>query len=227
MIRDMRRIIYIVLTVIGLSLSSFAQIPYFAPTVGNNNLYGYTSLKFRPGINAQETYSTFQFGIGDYTATGIDLYTNGNSVYGGVLARVGYTFNQWLKIGAQITPSFNIGKNMEFSYLTNALYLNGNITGNGKLFWDANTWYVVNKGGENTINQYLYLGSSFNLPKNQTITPMLGTIYSWKFDKKMDIAFGAYWSVQKYNFYLWTNDVLEKHPRIIVGVDFVLGSSNL
>lgn len=223
----MNRILYIIIIFIGSSFLSHAQIPYFAPTVGDNNLYGYTSLKFRPGINAQETYSTFQYGIGSNSATGIDLYTSGNNVYGGVLARIGYIINQWLKIGAQITPSFELGQNMKFSYLTNALYLNGDITSNGKLFWNANTWFVVNKRSKNTINQYIYLGSSFSLPKKQTITPMLGTIYSWEFNKKMDLTFGAYWSVQKYNFYLWANDILEKHPRIIIGVDFVFNSTNL
>ena len=37
-----------------------AQIPYFASTAGDGKLYGYTSLKLRPGINTQETYTTFQ-----------------------------------------------------------------------------------------------------------------------------------------------------------------------
>lgn len=222
----MKRILYIILIVIGLSFTSHAQIPYFAPTVGNNNLYGYTSLKFRPGINSQETYSTFQFGIGDNSATGIDLYTSGPSVYGGILARVGYSFSKWFKIGAQITPSFEISDNMKFSYLTNALYLNGSISNDGKLFWNANTWYGVNKGTKNTLTQYLYLGSSFNLPKNQVITPMIGTIYSWLFDKKADFTFGAYWTVEKFNFYLWANDILEKHPRVIIGVDFTFSSVN-
>lgn len=211
--------------IIILTLSVRAQIPYFASTVGDCNLYGYTSLKFRPGVNSQETYSTFQFGIGNNTATGIDLYTSDNSVYGGVLVRIGYAINKWFKIGAQITPSFEISDNMKFSYLTNALYLNGAISGDGKWFWNANTWYGVNKGMKNTLTQYLYIGSSFSLPKNQVITPMIGTIYSWMFDKKTDLTFGAYWTIQKFNIYLWTNDILEKHPRIIMGIDFTFSAN--
>ena len=66
----------------------YAQVPYFAGTVGNNKLYGYTSLKFRPGLNAQETYTTFQYGIGNYTAAGLDLYTSDGSSYAGYLFRV-------------------------------------------------------------------------------------------------------------------------------------------
>jgi len=57
------------------SLGAMAQIPYFAGTVGDGKLYGYTSLKCRPGINHQETYSTFQYGLGSEWAAGIDLYT--------------------------------------------------------------------------------------------------------------------------------------------------------
>ena len=52
-----------------------AQIPYFASTAGDGKLYGYTSLKLRPGINTQETYTTFQYGIGNSVALGTDIYT--------------------------------------------------------------------------------------------------------------------------------------------------------
>jgi len=198
-----------------------AQIPYFAPTVGHLKLYGYTSLKFRPGINSQETYTTFQFGIGKHFATGIDIYTNGSSSYTGYLIRVGKKFNQWFNIGGQLTPTFNLSQNMKFEYLTAALYMNGNILDQGKLFWVSNTWYGINRGSENTISQYLYLGTAIGLPKGQMITPMVGTIYSWKFDQKADLALGAYWSIDKFNIYLWGNDFFKSHPRIIAGVDFV------
>ena len=42
------------------SAIAVAQIPYYAGTVGDGKLYAYTSLKARPGINHQETYTTFQ-----------------------------------------------------------------------------------------------------------------------------------------------------------------------
>ena len=219
------RYIVIILLSLFAYIKGSAQIPYFAPTVGNNNLYGYTSLKFRPGINAQESYTTFQYGIGNNTATGLDLYTSGNSVYGGILARAGFTCSNRFKIGVQITPSFDLGRNMRFSYLTNALYMNGDITSDGKFFWDTNTWYTVNRGAHNTFTQYLYLGGTFSLPHHQSITPMIGTIYSWEFNHKADLTFGAYWSVGKFNIYLWTNDILERHPRIITGVDFTFNGA--
>lgn len=40
-----------------------AQIPYFAKTVDQDRMYAYTSMKVRPGINSQETYTTFQYGL--------------------------------------------------------------------------------------------------------------------------------------------------------------------
>lgn len=79
----------IVLFAIGLLLTArvAAQIPYYAGTVGDGKLYGYTSVKFRPGANRQETYSTFQYGLGNHLATGIDLYTGPNCAYWGALVR--------------------------------------------------------------------------------------------------------------------------------------------
>ena len=72
-----RRMKKVAALIIGLLLSVhvLAQIPYYAGTVGNGKLYGYTSVKVRPGINKQETYTTFQYGLGDHFATGLDLYT--------------------------------------------------------------------------------------------------------------------------------------------------------
>lgn len=218
----MKKIIQTLLLFFTLAISAKAQIPYFAPTVGNNKLYGYTSIKFRPGLNAQESYTTFQYGLGDNFATGMDLYTSGKSVYTGYLIRVGYSFSTYFKAGIQLTPTFSLSENFHFEYLTAALYLNGDIIKGGKLFWDANTWYGINRHNSNTISQYIYLGSIFGLPHNQSITPMLGTIYSWKFDQDADIAFGAYWSIGKYNIYLWGNDFLKSHPRIVVGIDFAI-----
>ena len=70
----MKRILLALVIVIS-SFELFAQVPYFAGTVGDGKLYGYTSLKLRPGINAQETYTCFQYGIGDHFAAGTDIYT--------------------------------------------------------------------------------------------------------------------------------------------------------
>lgn len=72
-----------------------AQIPYFSGTVGDGKLYGYLSLKFRQGINNQETFTCFQYGLDDYVATGVELYTGQNSSYSEVLVRGGYKVNQW------------------------------------------------------------------------------------------------------------------------------------
>ncbi len=115
-----------------------AQIPYFSSTVGNNKLYGYTSIKLRPGINAQETYTTFQYGIGNSLATGVDLSTSHNAAYAGILIRYGHKFSPYLGLGGQMTPSFDLNDNMKFKYLTTAIYTNGNILRDGRLFWASN-----------------------------------------------------------------------------------------
>lgn len=75
-----------------------AQIPYFASTAGDGKLYGYTSLKLRPGINTQETYTTFQYGIGNSVALGTDIYTGVGSNYMGFLARYGVSLSKWFNV---------------------------------------------------------------------------------------------------------------------------------
>lgn len=200
----------------------YAQVPYFAGTVGNNKLYGYTSLKFRPGLNAQETYTTFQYGIGNYTAAGLDLYTSEGSSYAGYLFRVGKKISKWFGVGGQITPSFDLSNNMKFSYLTAALYMNGSISKDGNFFWCSNTWWGVNDGSPFTLTNWEYLGYAFSLKNGHSITPMIGTIHSWKFDQDLDIAAGLYYTIKNWNIYLWGNDFLNTHPRVVVGVDFAL-----
>ena len=199
-----------------------AQVPYFAGTVGNNKLYGYTSLKLRPGINAQETYTTFQYGLGNYTAVGLDLYTGTGSNYAGYLFRAGKKISKWFGIGGQITPSFDLSNNFKFSYLTTALYMNGAISQDGNFFWCSNTWWGVNDGSPYTLTNWEYLGYTFSLRNGHSITPMVGTIHSWKFDQDVDIAAGLYYTIKNWNIYLWGNDFLKDHPRLVVGVDFAL-----
>ena len=125
----MKHLIFIIICFLSLLAPNTieAQVPYFSGTVGNNKLYGYTSLKVRPGINSQETYTTFLYGTFTHTATGIDIYTSNGNAYMGYLFRAGFKFNKWIGIGAQITPSFDLADNYKFSYLTSALYLNGAI----------------------------------------------------------------------------------------------------
>lgn len=122
-------------------LNIHAQVPYFAKTVGQDKMYAYISIKARPGINAQETYTTFQYGLSNSLATGLDLYTSNGNSYWGALMRYGVGLSKYFNVGVQVTPSFNLSDNFKFSYLTSALYLNGNITKDGNTFWCANTWW--------------------------------------------------------------------------------------
>ena len=199
----------------------FAQVPYFAGTVGQSKLYGYTSLKVRPGKNSQETYTTFQYGTSNSVAVGLDLSTSNGTSYMGYVMRAGIKFNKWFGVGGQLTPSFDLSNNYKFSYLTAALYMNGAITNNGKLFWCSNTWLGINKSSSNSISNWEYLGLIVPLKKNHTLTPMIGMIHSWKFDQKVDLALGTYYTLNNWNFYLWSNDICTKYPRIVAGVDFI------
>lgn len=217
----MKRIIFL-FSLVFVVLAVSAQVPYFSGTVGKGKVYGYTSLKVRPGKNAQETYTTFQYGTSTHTAVGLDLYTGTNCSYAGYLFRAGYKFNKWFGVGGQITPSFDLNNNFKFAYLTSALYMNGAITKDGNLFWCSNTWWGVNDGADNTITNWEYLGYAISFKNGHSITPMVGAIHSWKFDQDVDIAAGLYYSIKSWNIYLWGNDFLKDHPRVVVGVDFAL-----
>ena len=200
----------------------FAQVPYFAGTVGNGKLYGYTSLKVRPGVNCQESYTCFQYGIGNSFAAGTDIYTGFNSVYWGFLARYGTKISPWFNIGAQVTPSFDMNDSFRYSYTTGAVYMNGQLTNDGKLFWCSNTWSGFNRCTENSYTNWEYLGYTFSLKNGKFLTPMVGAIHSWQFDQDIDLAAGLYYSIGKFNIYLWGNDFLNDHPRIVAGIDFAL-----
>lgn len=219
----MRRILLAIL--IGLVSTSFvcAQVPYFSETPGHNTLYGYTSIKFKPGINSIESYTAFQYGITKFFAAGLDLYTNTGNAYSGFLVRGGYKFNKWIGIGLQFTPSFDLSDNFKFSYLTSALYLNGNITRNGKFFWVSNTWYTANSGAKDTWFNWEYIGMNIPVGRGHSINPMVGMIHSWKFDQDADLAAGLYYSIKSWNFYLWGDSFLKDHPRVVLGIDFKLG----
>ena len=217
----MRRIL-LALVVMLFAINVSAQVPYFAGTVGNGKLYGYTSLKVRPGINAQETYTCFQYGISDHFTAGTDIYMGVNSAYWGFLMRYGYKISPCFGIGAQVTPSFDLNDCFKYSYTTGAIYMNGQITKDGKLFWCSNTWLGFNKRAENSYTNWEYLGYTFSLKYGESITPMVGAIHSWTFDQDMDFAAGFYYSIKSWNIYLWGNDFLKDNPRVVFGVDFVL-----
>lgn len=199
-----------------------AQLPYFAATVGRDKLYAYTSLKARPGINSQETYTTFQYGLADCLAAGTDLYTGPGSACWGFLVRYGLTLSKRFNVGVQLTPSFDLSDSFSFAYFTNALYLNGAITADGRLFWCSNTWWIVNKGAANTFSNNEYLGYTLRLRNGHSITPMAGVIHSWLFDRDIDLNAGFYYTIKNWSFYLWGSAFLERHPRGVIGVECIL-----
>ena len=137
-------------------------------------------------------------------ALGADYYTGIGQRYLGLTARLGkLSFGKSFNVGAQFTPSFDLEDNFKYSYLTSALYIYGDISSDGRLFYVADTWYTINKGdAKNSIDQWLYLAYTVPFKNGHSITPMVGTIYSWKFDKDADLALGAYYSIGKCNLYL-------------------------
>ena len=207
------------------ALGVFAQIPNFGTTVGEQRLYGYSSLKYRANVDKWETYSTLQYGLGNHFQTGLDLYTNGNESYIGYIVRGGTKITDYLKVGAQLTPSFSLHDNHKFGYLTSALYINGNLTKDGKWFYVTDTWLENDKNRLTSAKQWSYIGHTFDLSgKDNGITPMVGVIHSWKFDQDVDLSMGFYYTHKNINLYAWGNDILTKQPRFVVAVEFAFSN---
>lgn len=204
-----------------LSISMSAQIPNFGTTIGDQKLYGYSSMKYRVLADTWETYSTLQYGIGNHFQCGADLYTNGSTAYLGYVVRGGVKLADFFKIGAQLTPSFDLGDNHKFGYLTSAIYINGDLSNDGNLFYVADTWFENDRERLRSAMQWAYLGYHFNLGKRGNgITPMVGAIYSWEFDRPVDLSIGCYYTYKNINFYAWANDVLTNHPRFVLAIEF-------
>ena len=132
----------------------------------------------------------------------------------------------YFSIGAQFTPSLDMNANHKFAYMTEALYMNGNITKDGRLFWVTDTWLEQADHKMSSAKQWTYLGYTCPLGKsgNNSITPMAGIIHDWKFESDVDLSFGAYYTYKNVNLYAWTNDILTDHPRIILAVEFKLSN---
>lgn len=196
-----------------------AQVPYYGATVGEHRLFGYHSLKVRPGINNQRTYTTLQYGINDWFSIGTDLTTGPDEKFIGYYGRVGQKFSKWFSVGVQMTPSFNLDDSHKFGYLTTGLFMNGNLSADGKLFWTSNTWHTANDGADNTLEQWWYLGGNFKLSENSSIWPHIGVVHSWFFDQDVDLAAGFFYVYKQYSLYLWGNDFFKEHPRLTLAVD--------
>lgn len=213
-----KSLLFVLLLLLG-SFIAQGQAPNFSRPAGDGKLYAYSSLKFRPGINLIETYSTMQYGIGDYFAGGYDLYTAPGTTYLGVMARTGYKWNQWFGVGFAAIPTFDLNDNFNFANLTAGLYLDGAITSDKRFYWCTNTWFVF-ESGNYSINQYSHLAYEFPMKNGDILTPMLGLDHSWRFERDPDILAGLYYTRQVWGFYLWGSHFLRDNPRVVLGMEF-------
>ncbi len=126
--------------IMAIVIAAKAQVPNFGTTAGDQKLYGYSAMKYRAKAQTWETYSTLQYGVTDYMNIGADLYYNDSDSYIGYTFRVGKKISPYFSVGAQFTPSFNLGENHKYAYMTEGLYMNGNITRDGRMFWVTDTW---------------------------------------------------------------------------------------
>ena len=215
----MKKLLFMALLMFS-TLTAFAQVPYWGATVGEGKVYGYTSVKFRPGINALQDYTTLQFGITDWFSLGTDLSADKSTTDHGIYARVGKKWNKWISAGTQVSYMSNLRDNYDFSNVNAGLLFNGFILPSGYLTWTSNTWMTFNHYGSNSYQHWLYLGSNIIFNKDNSLYPMVGIVHDWKFNEPVDLAVGAWYTYKNYSFYLWGNDFFKDHPRATVAIDF-------
>ena len=216
----MKKIVSCILILFSFAGEIMAQVPYYGATVGKEHFFGYHSLKVRPGINNQRTYTTLQYGVSETFSIGTDLTTGPGEKFIGYYARTGKNFSKWFSAGVQMTPTFDLDNSHKFGYLNTGIFMNGDLNAEGTLFWTSNTWYVINDGAPNTLDQYWYLAGKFKLTENSSIWPHLGVVHSWFFDQDPDLAAGFFYVYKQYSFYLWGNDFFKQYPRLTIAVDF-------
>ena len=216
----MKKVLLGIVLIFAIVAQMRAQVPYYGATVGKEHFFVYHSLKIRPGINNQRTYTTLQFGVNDWFSVGTDLTTGPGEKFVGYYLRVGKKFNQWFSVGLQSAPTFDLDDSHKFGYLNTGFFMNGDITKDGKLFWTINTWHTIDKDGENTFDQYWYLAGKLPTGKNSSFWPHIGLTHSWKFNEDSDLAAGFFYVYKQYSFYIWGNDFFKEHPRLTLAVDF-------
>lgn len=204
----------------GTSLTSSAQVPFYASPPEKGHMFAYHSMKFRPAVNYFETFTTGQYGLGAKTAVGLELYTCPSGAYAGYTFRAGLYENNYFNIGLQTSPTFALGENHRFSYITSGLYIHGAFDPDGRFYWLSNTLWTVHTDKMADIEHWFYFGAKFPLQNGTLLHPMIGTIHSWRFDSVPDIAIGCSWAVGNYEFFLWSNNYTRDNLRLVFGIAF-------
>lgn len=214
----MRKIV-VCLIFAAMSISAYAQVPSYARTSGHGVFHGYAALIAEPGQNTFRSSVDMCYGLGKYMETGMNLSTDGLHTRFGATYRVGRKFNEAFGIGAQITPTFFIGANPQYAYSTLGVYMNGYF--DEHWYWASNTYNKLNRYGDFFCEQWTYIGYDFKLRKG-IFSPAIGEIHSWKMDSAVEPAFGFYYQIGTWIFYLWSHNIHNDKHAITLSVEFRL-----
>lgn len=199
---------YFLILLLFASVAANAQIYIYPETAGKNTFYGFTQLSFRPQHDYIMSYTTLQHGVTNWLDLGIDMTASGHEANMGFLAHVGHRFNNWIGLGAQFVPSFDLNDKFKFNYITNIYMLDGALTPSGNLWWASNTWHTILRNGDQIITNWWYLGYNIKLAENHALTPTVGVYHSWRFDEPADMAFILSYSYKWLNVYANLSELL-------------------
>ena len=221
----MKRLLTLI-TVLFAALNIWAQIPYFAETIGDGRVYAYTSIKFRPGNNGFENYTNFAYGIGKHIQVGLDLYA---SSIPAATVEWGYTFrfnaysSNYFSIGGQETAFFNLLDSHRFSKNQFMLIMSGSFLPNGRFMWSSNTFWNWARSGQHDFEQNWNIGYNFALgEKAGSLMPMIGCSHSWRFEEAPVPAAGIVYSYKWLSAYIWCDRWLNTDPRVVCSLEVTI-----
>lgn len=214
----MKTINRLTLVVLLLMISTVvtAQIPYFGGSQGKGKTYTYLSYKKVLDSNNQQTYIAVQHGLLNKLDLAVDYASGTGYSYAGFGFRGNLVSTKHFTLGGQSMASLDLNNKFKFSYLSNGLYIDGNIVDN--LGYCSNTWFTVTKGAKPDWTQWSYLYYSLN-----RVTPMVGLL-SNLLSGKSDLAVGVYGKIANNSYlYIWTANLLhnlDNNTKLVVGIDY-------
>lgn len=212
-----KSILFVALGVISGLIFPFmadGQIPYFGGTVGNKKFYTYISTKFHPGKNNQIVYGNMEYGLLKNLDILAEFYLATDYGTQGFGLKCNAFESKHVSLGIQSMADFDIKDGYKFAFLSNGLYLSGNICGN--LGYVSNSWYTEYRGKSRAFSQWTYL--YYLVGK---LTPMAGFLNSWSDPKQNCLAIGFIYTLKNSNIYLWAGNLADSSldTGIVVGFD--------
>ncbi len=213
------RKLFITLLVSLLAIPAFAQIPSFHRVAGDKTMYSFAIVDWNPKTEALSSFSSYQWGIGDYFSTGVSFSNSLASQNMAFVARTGVKINKHFGIGGMLNPWFNLNRSMKYSHLSGWIAINGDVAGN--LSYCTNTNFNIREQ-KMRASQLSYIAYTIGIDDNWSLTPMVGGSFSWAFNETFLPSAGLFLAYKEWGFYVWGRQLVTGDPSIEFSIEFRL-----